>query len=79
MATTTSKRALKDSGTCGSGSAEESGTLQQTAQGRVEARKLCDIHSFLSQTPDQPGHVSFRRFGLSLSLIPDQGAADHLH
>ncbi len=47
-ATTTFKAALKDSGTCGSGPAEESGTLQQTGQGCVEASLDPTDHSPLS-------------------------------
>ena len=49
---------------------------------RAVSMPPCPLQSipFLSQTPDQAGHVSFKGgFGLYLSLIPDRGATDHLH
>src|SRR5215208_1020222 len=49
-ATTTFKRALKDSGTRALRPAEESGTLQQTAQGVSRPCEPLAILSFLSQT-----------------------------
>ena len=55
------KRALKDSGSRGSGSAEKSGTFGLPSQGPVETLRA-PLRSSLSspEPPDRPGHVYFK-------------------